>query len=249
MTNRELAEILLDIAQNRKTLYVNGGLGWRLTEGNKAHYINAYSYNRGLLRKPKIQKADADTFAFDCVCLIKAIRMGWNGIGDRGGMTYRGEWDQTEDAILAECTGVSSDFSPIQVGEYLWMPGHVGIYVGDGLAVECTPSWKDGVQVTAVHNIAKRSDYEGRTWKKHGRLPWIDYSRQYMSAAVPVLQYGATGADVKRLQLILNSYGFELDIDGSFGPATRLAVRAYQEDHLLDVDGSVGPATWGSLLC
>ena len=54
---------------------------------------------------------------------------------------------------------------------------------------------------------------------------------------------------VKYLQETLNSrFGFDLDVDGQFGPATEAAVKAYQKTAELDeVDGVVGPATWGSL--
>lgn len=62
-----------------------------------------------------------------------------------------------------------------------------------------------------------------------------------------VLQYGARGDEVRKLQQILNQQGYGLDIDGSFGPKTLAAVKAYQKNKGLAVDGSVGPATWGAL--
>ena len=39
-----------------------------------------------------------------------------------------------------------------------------------------------------------------------------------------------------------------ITVDGWFGPATELAVRAYQKANGLTVDGWVGPKTWGRLL-
>lgn len=249
MTNKELVEILLRISRE-KTLYVNGAFGRNLTEDAKQYYINGWSYNRRIDRKPKIQKADSDTYGFDCICLIKAIRMGWNGDKNdpKCGVKYISAWDLTEKGILDSCTEKSNDFSKIEVGEYLYMSGHGGIYIGDGLAIECTPSWEDGVQITAVENIAKRSNYNGRKWTSHGKLPWVDYSRSYMKANVPVLQRGAKGEDVKRLQTLLNLRGAQLEVDGSFGPATEKAVKAFQKDHLLEVDGSCGGATWGVII-
>lgn len=77
--------------------------------------------------------------------------------------------------MIGKCSRVSSDFSDIQVGELLWTEGHVGIYIGGGLAVECTPKWKGGVQITAVGNIGAKPGYNTRTWSKHGRLPWASY--------------------------------------------------------------------------
>ena len=80
--------------------------------------------------------------------------------------------DVTADGMMALCENVSTDFSNIEVGELLWMSGHVGIYIGNGQAVECTPAWKNGVQVTTVLNVKPGT---GREWMKHGKLPWITY--------------------------------------------------------------------------
>lgn len=250
MTNKKLVDICTNIAKERKTLYVNGGFGRNLTEENKKYYINGWSYNRGLLRKPKIQNASYDTYGFDCICLIKAIRMGWNGntLDPTCGVRYVGAWDITDELMLNECVDVSTNFEKIEAGEMLWNPGHAGIYIGNGLAVECTPSWSDGVQITGVSNIGKPVGYNTRKWTKHGKLPWVDYSRCLMSSMVPVLQQGMIGEDVKYLQLILNQRGANLEIDGSFGPATRLEVTSFQKRNELETDGSVGPLTWSALL-
>jgi peptidoglycan hydrolase-like protein with peptidoglycan-binding domain len=66
----------------------------------------------------------------------------------------------------------------------------------------------------------------------------------------PLLQSGATGSDVRRLQTGLHAYasgGQGADpgpIDGQFGPKTEHAVRVYQSEHGLPVDGVVGDQTW-----
>ena len=62
------------------------------------------------------------------------------------------------------------------IGEAVWMSGHIGIYIGDGLAVECTPKWENKVQITAVGNIGSKSGYNTRRWTKHGKLPYVDYT-------------------------------------------------------------------------
>ncbi len=64
----------------------------------------------------------------------------------------------------------------------------------------------------------------------------------------PVLRSGAAGKAVSRLQERLVAWGFVIDVDGSFGPATRSAVESFQEMRGLDVDGCVGPLTWAKLL-
>ena len=70
-----------------------------------------------------------------------------------------------------------------------------------------------------------------------------------VNVSVPVLKQGAKNDSVKALQILLNGYGYSCgSVDGSFGPKTLSAVKAYQAANKLTVDGSVGPATWGKLL-
>lgn len=64
---------------------------------------------------------------------------------------------------------------------------------------------------------------------------------------LPVLELGATGPEVKHLQERLNGHGATLKVDGTFGPLTDAAVRAFQERNALTVDGIVGPKTWAAL--
>jgi len=59
--------------------------------------------------------------------------------------------------------------------------------------------------------------------------------------ALPVLQAGSRGLDVRKLQGILF-------VDGIFGETTENAVIAFQKQKGLDGDGIVGPDTWRELL-
>ncbi len=62
------------------------------------------------------------------------------------------------------------------------------------------------------------------------------------------LQRGDTGVQVKSLQKCLNEkMDAGLAVDGSFGPATEKAVKAFQKKYGLVVDGSVGPKTRAKL--
>lgn len=170
---------LTDIAINYKTLYVMGCFGAPMTSNNKVRYCNNHDYNRKATRTRLIQAASTDTFGFDCVCLIKAILWGWNGDKTKtyGGAKYKsnGVPDVSADGMIKLCSDISTDFTKIEPGEAVWTNGHIGVYIGDGLAVECTPSWKNKVQITAC-NFAK-SGYNTRFWKKHGKLPYIEYDK------------------------------------------------------------------------
>lgn len=70
------------------------------------------------------------------------------------------------------------------------------------------------------------------------------------------LKYLDKGNQVKTLQRLLNALGYDIgkdkngkpNVDGSFGPATRAAVVAFQKAKGLTVDSVVGKATWTALL-
>ncbi len=63
----------------------------------------------------------------------------------------------------------------------------------------------------------------------------------------PLLREGASGAEVVRLQTLLNAKGATLVIDGDFGNATKMAVRVFQNAKGLVEDGVVGQQTWTAL--
>lgn len=189
MTNKELAAKLRDVATNYKTLYVMGCFGAPMTEANKTRYCNNYSYNKKAARTAMIKAASADTFGFDCVCLIKGILWGWNGNKNAtyGGAKYasNGVPDIGADSMITKCSELSTNFNDIEVGEAVWMSGHIGVYIGDGLAVECTPSWENKVQITACN--CTKSGYKRRNWTKHGKLPYIEYVKETVVAPQPVV--------------------------------------------------------------
>ena len=169
---------LKDIATNYKTLYVMGCFGAPMTAANKKRYINHHPYNKQPARVKLINAASADTFGFDCVCLIKGVLWGWTGDKAKvyGGAKYatNGVPDVDANTMINLCSEVNTDFSKIEVGEAVWTNGHIGVYIGNGLAVECTPAWKNKVQITACN--CSKPGYKTRKWKKHGKLPYIDYT-------------------------------------------------------------------------
>lgn len=66
-------------------------------------------------------------------------------------------------------------------------------------------------------------------------------------ATVKAIKYGMKGDDVSNLQTTLKNAGYNIDVDGSFGPQTLAAVKQYQQKNGLDVDGMVGPQTSAKL--
>jgi hypothetical protein len=127
--------------------------------------------------------------------------------------------------------------------------------------------WKKGATVKKGDRIG----YMGKTgtatgahlhWgiQKDGK--WIDPT-PYLDKDYPikeentveitmnVLKKGAKGEQVKTLQRLLLSLGYNLEgygTDGSFGGATERAVKSFQKNVGLTADGSVGKDTWNKLL-
>lgn len=179
MERKVFVNRLIDVATHYKTVYVMGCFGSPMNADNKKRYTSNHAYNTSKDRTNRINSCSPDTFGFDCVCLIKGILWGWNGDTTKtyGGSVYtsNGVPDIGADQLIKKCLNVSTDFSGIVQGALVHMAGHVGVYIGDGLVVECSPKWKDGVQVTAVSNLGGVSGYNSRTWERWGTLPYIDY--------------------------------------------------------------------------
>ena len=86
---------------------------------------------------------------------------------------------------------------------------------------------------------------------------WNDvYNKDDTKVYYPTIRMGTCSSKssvVKTLQTMLNSFGYNLVVDGSWGPLTQAAVLDFQKNHKdysgrqLAVDGCVGPLTWGAL--
>ena len=199
-TAAQLAAACRKVATDYKTLYVMGCFGAPMTETNKARYIKHHQYNAQAYRIKMINAADDETFGFDCVCLIKGMLWGWDGDKSHiyGGAEYMSNDvpDIAADGMFRACTEQSSDFSNIQIGEAVWKAGHIGVYIGDGLSVECTPSWKNNVQITACN--CDKTGYDRRNWTKHGKLPYVTYEET--PEEVPEKPYLSRGIDISKWQ-------------------------------------------------
>lgn len=169
----------LKLAESCKTLYVMGCFGAPMTATNKQRYKNNNKYNKDATRQKMIDNATADTFGFDCVCLIKAILWGWNADASKvyGGSYYKKDGIPDYDAkqFFNLCSGISTDFKGIQPGCMVWMDGHCGVYVGDGKVIESSPKWKNCVQYSNLGNNGYKTG-NWRNWTKWGYIPYVDYS-------------------------------------------------------------------------
>jgi hypothetical protein len=242
---------LYSIASTKKTVYAWGMFGSTITksrvEAKAKQYPYWYTERKVASIFAPLYGVNPPVWGFDCIGLIKAVLWGWSGDTNKtyGGAIYasNGIPDLSADAMVGKCSEVSTDFGNISIGEFLWMKGHCGIYIGNGKVVESSPKWANGVQVTAL---------SARNWLKHGKLPWVEYSdeevRNVVRIELSVLQKGSKGEQVKTLQRLLNAFGSNLNVDGDFGIKTDSALKSYQKKNSLQVDGICGVMSWESLL-
>jgi hypothetical protein len=180
MKSTEFIAKLRDIAAIRTT-YMWGMFGGPVTEARITEKVKQYPKNYSAAKQARLRgMIGKNVYAFDCIGLIKGVLWGWNADPNplgHGGAKYASNGVPDIDANVAinRCKDVSADFSKIVPGSAVWLPGHIGVYIGDGKVIEATPSWQDGVQITACLNIAPIAGLNGRKWVKHGKLPWIDY--------------------------------------------------------------------------
>lgn len=253
MTDTALVNKVKDIASNYKTLYVYACFGSPMTQRNKERYTNNCDYNRQPSRKAKILAASTDTFGFDCVNMIKGVLWGWNGNVNAtyGGAVYasNGVPDTNANGMFQDyCYNKSNDFSNIVPGEFVWMNGHIGVYVGDNLVVECTPIWKDGVQFTGLGNRGGKSGYNNRTWTSHGKSKFIEYGSQPTPTPgfLPERGYYRIGDCDDHVEMIDNFLASKT-LGNYFGTYTKFAVQAFQHEFGLEEDGNIGPITLGKM--
>ena len=257
MTNTEFVNKLLEV-RKYQTRYAKGTFGQRATDSFINQKAKQYPKLYTDSRVASLKALSDDTRLFDCVGLIKGVMWGFPNII----YTSNGVKDYSDQTIWEACKEKSYDFSQIIPGELVWLQGHVGVYIGNGKAIECTASWNNSVQVTCVSNIGNIQGLHTRKWTGHGKLPFITYENGSNSGEKPTVDYlhypvlhkGDRGEYVKILQRLLVERGYDpKGIDGIFGPGCLAAVKKYQSENTdldgkkLVVDGYVGQKTWGSL--
>ncbi len=164
MTSKEFIKKAKEI-ESRDTIYILGTIGQIVSQALIDETCGRLKFNRP--RRKMYERVKGKAHAFDCVGLIKAILWDWKP--NRQRYFINGVPDINADGMIKICDDVSSDFNHIAKGEVVWLRGHIGVYVGDGNVIECTPAWSNGVQITRLNQ---------RNWKKHGKLPWIDYGKE-----------------------------------------------------------------------
>ena len=134
--------------------------------------------------------------------------------------------------------GRKDDYYGVLRGAY--SVGTTGVILEHGFHThEATARW-----LLEQENLERLADAEAEVI-----AAWFGLEEEKLvDIQLPILKKGTKNTTVRSLQALLAGYGYDITVDGSFGPATEKIVRAYQKDSKLTIDGSVGPATWKHLL-
>ncbi len=138
-------------------------------------YDTTYSWG-SFMNKKKNGK-----YCTDCSGFVKSLF--WD-YPTNGKYKSNGVPDINADTMIARCNNVSTNFNNIEVGEVVWIKGHIGIYIGNGEVLEATSKWASKLQKTALLNQKAIKGLNGRTWSKHGKLPYLTYEKDYSKVYV-----------------------------------------------------------------
>ncbi len=158
----------------------------------------------------------------------------------------------TEDQLYSSPeSGYVSDGVPDIPGLGLWQPGHVGVYVGGGMAVDArdeisnvcyqsvsTKSWVMWFKVAGVSYGTDTGVTNDDQSDKNADSEKTVESKPEEKSVDTTLRLGSTGKDVNRLQERLKELGyFEDDTTEYFGYVTKGALEDFQRTAGLSVTG------------
>lgn len=226
MTNLEFVERVLKVREEVPTVYALGMWGQKITKSiiaQKAKQLPKWYTPAKIKQLESFASLANPVYGFDCIGLIKGILWGFSADANSktGGAKYasNGVKDTGADStIMRHCFNVSSDFSSIVVGEVVWIKGHIGVYVGNGKVVECSPKWANGVQFSNLGNIKEYAHGNYRVWTKHGMLEYLEY-RDDSIAKAPI----EVPKDDKD-KMDNEDYIYERLLDAGFSPVASAAI-------------------------
>lgn len=227
MKSKEFVAKLVKLVE-LNTVYANGTFGNTLSNDlidQNAKRLTWYTPARIKLLKSLVGK---NYIPVDCCGMIKGIF--W-GLPNKPVYQSNGVKDETTKDMMKHCIGgESTDFGNIMIGEYVECSnyGHIGVYVGNGLVIECTYRWENGVQYTGCYNVNKKAYKNMRQWTRHGKSPYIDYSDQITVKPIndkfDVIKWNKSLQKSLNELGILDANGNKLAEDGKTGKLTQSAL-------------------------
>lgn len=228
-------------------------VGLKESDGSFSKIIDIYNSHKPLARGHKMRLTDPW-----CACTASALAIACNATDiipvecSCGNLIElakaKGIWVEADNHIPKPGDFMLYDWQDSGNGDNTGWPDHIGI-------VEAVVG-KDITIIEGNHKNAvsrRNKEVDGKNIRGY-ITPHYDaepVKATNTSLEIPVLKKGAKGNEVKALQTLLIGYGHfcgGYGADGSFGPGTENALRAYQQAKGLGVDGVCGPKTWAKLL-
>lgn len=180
----------------------------------------------------------------DCYGLVKGAVWPANSKGDP---IYQSSGAKYADRNQEGAFNAAREKGPLSTipelpGVILWMKGHAGIYVGNGIFIECVGS-PVGMRKGRIQNGRVVSGSKFTHWFKDN---WIEYGGVIMKGYIGLGSEDNTIQNVKQLQYDLVELGFDVGYhgrNGIMGDDTDKAIRDFQLKYGLEVDGKFGPAS------
>lgn|SRR5574344_35284 len=149
---------------------------------------------------------DNGVYLFDCVCLLKSILWGFDfERGSHGGAIYESNNvpDIGADEMINRCNDISTDFNNIEIGEAVWLDGHIGIYAGNREVVEATSAWEGKVVISNIGPNGERirNNHQVYNWTKHGKLPYVSYEID----KVKILSFNVNNIESRKVTVSFNT--------------------------------------------
>lgn len=252
--------------------YWYGTVVYKCSESLRSRKANQYPSHYGSSRTARYKQDIANKkVCADCVGLIKGYNWTSGGVGVKEAIgtdkTFTSKYggngcpDKSANGMFTYakrkgCAWGTIDTLPEIPGVALRSDGHVGVYVGDGYAVE-----ERGFSYGCV-----KTKVASRKWTHWFQLPFVDYGDatfaggSYVKPDTATTEYtlgtrtlkdGSKGTDVKALQGFLLQLEYSLPkygADGEFGTETETALKKFQRKIGIKQDGIYGSETHQALM-
>jgi hypothetical protein len=266
-TNKGLVEYAKEcLALGDNSVYVYGTYGDVLTKSLANSKREQYPKQNSTTRTKKYKNlCDGKHYAFDCVGLIKSYY--WGGYGDPD---YNGKTDKSANGMYsaAKVKGNIKDI-PERIGILVQMDGHIGVYIGNGYVIECTPTTKYAKQKHGLGGVCK-TKLSDRKWLHWLECPYITYEKtettkpETKPEAKPETTekpsffpkkgywtYGDTHENVGKIAEFMYktfpAYTNKKALGNYYGKNIQTSIKEFQKRTGLERDGSVGPKTLAKL--
>lgn len=248
MTEKELRKKIVSIFE--------GWYGLKESDGSHMRIVDIYNNHKPVARGYKVKKTDPWCAVAGSAAAIQAgltdIIPTECGCGEQIKLWQQmGRWKENDDYVPSPGDYIYYDWQDGEDYERTdnkgW-PEHVGMVVSvSGIAIRV-------IEGNKSHAVGYRNiRLNGRYIRGYG-VPDYASKATITSTSNPnpypmpcrTIKYTKptmTGDDVKWVQWRLVKDGYDIEVDGRFGPKSNRALLAFQEAHGLEVDGKCGPAT------